>query len=132
MNKPSLALKCEHDLVKMASTKQVICIKESDIDNKNLAKDFIKLLNKSWPMQVSRTALMIMREKKFYNQNKLPSPTDITTLKDILDHEIESFDYESVTYLQHKYLRNLLETKLVTYNRRRPLEIWTRIDHNHE
>lgn len=53
----------------------------------------------------------------------MPSPEDIHIFKKYLDNVIASMDFSVVTWSNYKGICEILQTKITTYNRRRPLEV---------
>ena len=120
---PSVALKLGHDIKRSAHTKEVIGIKQSDEQMKKDATNFLILMEKEWPTRVATTALRVLKERRFNRIPVIPSPDDIQSFKVFLDKEILNMDVNLITQDNFKYIAQLLQAKLTTYNRRRPLEV---------
>ena len=120
---PSVALKLGHDIKRSAHTKEVIGIKQSDEQMKKDATNFLILMEKEWPTRVATTALRVLKERRFNRIPVIPSPDDIKSFKVFLDKEILNMDVNLITQDNFKYIAQLLQAKLTTYNRRRPLEV---------
>jgi len=88
---------------------------------------FRTLVVNSWSFDVSSMALQDLKEKKWKNQKKLPTPDDFTKFKDYVDETLrDTLSRLRTEKKDRKTFKMLLEAtyvKVILLNRRRPGEL---------
>ncbi|OWF34468.1 uncharacterized protein LOC110445058 [Mizuhopecten yessoensis] len=117
---PSNAIKLSYDLKRVGNIKLAKAIKNGDEENRKAAKDFLKLMEIEWTTKLSR---VLLHERKNNKENLLPLPKDIEKLASYIKREMEAFDTADTSYDNYRKAVVLVESNLITYNRRRPGEV---------
>ena len=102
---------------RLTSIKLANAIMQENEAKKRDCKDFMALMNISWSAKLVRGSLL----NKSYNRKKpLPSPDDIKKLSNFLNNELNNFDTGgSVTYEKYVEAVKLVQSKLISFKRRR-------------
>lgn len=117
---PSNAIKLQYDLKRLTSIKLANAIINKDPKKKKEAEEFQQLMTISWSTKLVRVAL----QKKSYNNKKpLPLPEDIKQLASHINSEIREFDTGDTFYENYWLGVILVESKLISFNRRRCGEV---------
>ncbi|XP_033725163.1 uncharacterized protein LOC117315128 [Pecten maximus] len=117
---PSNAIKLSYDLKRLGNIKLAKAIKNGDEANRKAAKDFLKLMEIEWTAKLSR---VLLHERKSNKGINLPLPNDVQKLASYLKRELESFNTSDASYDNYRKGVVLVESNLITYNRRRPGEV---------
>ena len=125
MKTPSVARRLKEDLVHLSETKELFGIIEQNDTTKKEAKEFKKVLSKEWPIRLGRTANSVAEENNFNKEQNLPDPSDMKKLTTYIRTSLAScvLDAKNPTWRSYAEACTLLETRLATYNKRRPGEI---------
>ena len=122
MASPSIVRKLREDLLRMAQIKKTFAIKEHNTVLKIEAEEFMVVLQQEWETKIARSATVEEKKRNFEKEVHLPEPSDIETLSLFLRNKLNNLeDYESLD--DHHHFVKYLQTRLVTYNKRRPGEI---------
>lgn len=124
--KPGLALRLGHNLVKVAQIKRGLAIRQDDNLAEMEAERFLKLKYAEWPDRVSTIALTTLATKNFNEPDMIPLTTDIIKLREYLDTEakIASKNLESnQSYANWRCLADLVLCSLTIFNKRRGGEV---------
>ena len=124
---PSNALKSGHIIKELSCHKESMALMGNPKDEKKAqeACDLIKVLEKNWSAEVSSMATATLAEAKFNITNSLPTPKDIKLLSDYIQaqaHMLSSVNSLKTKEGFHKGVE-IAQTRLLSYNKRRPGEI---------
>ena len=76
-----------------------------------------------WNEHVSSLAGALLEERKFNKRVKLPKPNDVLMLSNHTKIALSKLDLTLVTMDNYRGVVRLTQSRLVTYNKRRPGEI---------
>lgn len=121
---PSMALKLGHNLRKLAAIKTTRAIKSDDEVSRVEAQLFVELMDKEYQEKVSSAALTNLSERKFNTVKTLPTSDDLKKLSDYLTAGIQAALSSTGTMTPQEFKSlQLVMTRLLTFNRRRPMEV---------
>ena len=116
---PSTALKYGYDLLEMADLKESVVIIANDKEMPTEAENFIKLKEKKWRYSITSLAHEVITERNFSTTVKLPKPADTKKLLDYLKSEMSKAKMVA-TKEDFRRAVELVQVRLVTYNKKRP------------
>jgi hypothetical protein len=124
---PSNARKLGQHLKKLAGIKETEAIMSDDNDQQikqQEARDFLILMEKKWPAEISVRASATIAERNFNKKTELPLPSDLKKVSDYLQNEAGKLDSVDLKD-DRNYLRavEIIQARLLTYNKRRPGEL---------
>ena len=120
---PSTAIKLGYDIMRLAAAKLGYCIKQSDETGRQDVTNFLSLMKLEFGTKVTKLARVTLNERQFNKKNELPLPNDIAKLSKYLLEEIKNVDLTKKETNTFRRVVILAETRLLTYNRRRPGEL---------
>ena len=122
---PSTAVKTGFDVMRLASSKVGIAIRQGNKVMKTEAEEFMYLMNKEWSVKVNKLARSTLSERQFNRKKELPHPEDIVTFSSYLVKQLQSLDLDPTTAdsVNFRQTAMLVEARLMLYNRRRPGEL---------
>ena len=80
-------------------------------------------MNTYWGTDVTKLARVILLDRQFNKDHKLPSPRDITKLNEYMNNAVKKLDLETKSKENYKGVADLVAAKVTLYNRRRPGEV---------
>ena len=116
LGSPSNALKLSHFLKRAANIRLAQAIASGNVKQKKDCKDFIRLMEIKYSTKVAR---VLLQERQYGKKNPLPLPRDIKKLSDYIAGAMETFNKEDHSFRNYRRAARRVETKLITYNRRR-------------
>ncbi|KAL3870155.1 hypothetical protein ACJMK2_038238, partial [Sinanodonta woodiana] len=120
--KPGLALRLGHNLMKCAQIKRGNALRNDDESGYKEASRFLELMDAEWADKFSSIALTTLKTNKFNKNDLLPLTSDLVKLKVYLDNQMKTFITEIKTNQTYTIWRQLAETtlaKVVIFNKRR-------------
>ena len=123
--KPGLALRLGHNLVKIGQIKFGMALRTDDTVGEKEAESFSKLLSNEWCDQISTIALATLKANKFNKPEILPVTSDLLKLKKYLSLQILELGARLEATPCYQTWRNLAEvtlTRIVLMNKRRGSE----------
>ncbi|XP_069114279.1 uncharacterized protein [Argopecten irradians] len=125
LKSPSSTLEIGFDIKRMKNLKLGLALKSDDKDQKREAEEFTTLLKMEWSISVSRMAHLKLREDRMNRPHKpLPIPQDLSILGGRVSSELKEMGMNvKKTFENYKRAVMLLETRLLTYNKRRSGEL---------
>ncbi|KAL3837344.1 hypothetical protein ACJMK2_022708, partial [Sinanodonta woodiana] len=120
--KPGLALRLGHNLMKCAQIKRGNALRNDDESGYKEASRFLELMDAEWADKISSIALTTLKTNKFNKNDLLPLTSDLVKLKVYLDNQMKTFITEIKTNQTYTIWRQLAETtlaKVVIFNKRR-------------
>ena len=133
LRSPSNVIHLKYDLIRVAETKRLLAGIELDKDRsakkwknyKEEASEFIDAVKSKWSEKVTRRARKLLAERKLNRVQYLPKPEDIQTLSSYLKEKLSCLDLdtENPSWTSYHEVVELLEARLVSYNRRRSGEV---------
>lgn len=120
---PSTAIKLGYDIMRIASAKLGYCIKNNDEKGRQEVTDFMSLMKMEFGTKVTKLAKVTLNERRFNKSKDLPLPKDVAKLSSYLLDEIKKIDLNQKDAISYRKTLILAQTRLLTYNRRRPGEL---------
>ena len=120
---PSYAIKLGYDLKRLINGKIGLSIIGEDQNSRKHAEDLLKLMEVCWGTRITKTAKIILEEMRFNADKQLPVPEDIQRLNVSLKKTISELDYSETDNINFRHVAEVIEAKLVLYNRRRTGEL---------
>ena len=117
---PSNLLKLSYYLKRVASIKLANALSRGDDKARKESKDFLRLMNIRFTTKVARVTLA---ERQYGQKKPLPLPRDIKKLSEYIAEELRSLDDSDHSYGNYTKAVRVVQTKLITFNRRRCGEV---------
>lgn len=138
LKSPTNLIKLKYDLIRMCEFKSSISSQmydsNGDVQWKKSGKaadNMLLEIKRWWKVRCTKLARRVLLERKLTKKEQLPDPQDIKKLGEFLTNKLRevNLDEESVTYDTYKSYVELLQSRLLTYNKRRTGEIALVIKH---
>jgi hypothetical protein len=135
LKSPTNVIKLNYDLVRMCGFKSSISNQKFDLTGDSVwkkehkqAEGVLLEINRSWKTKCTKLARKNLLDRKLNKKEQLPSPEDIKRLGKHLTLKLKEINVESVTtddvrYEDYKAMVELVQARLLTYNKRRSGEI---------
>ena len=123
LKSPSNAIKLGYDIKRLLNGKIGLAIMASDTSSQEDATKVLKLMEIYWGTKVTKAARVMLEARRFYAEKNLPSPEDIKRLNTHLRESITGLDYQNLDNVNFRRVAELIEAKLIIYNRRRSGEV---------
>lgn len=123
LQNPSNAIKLGFEIKRLVASKKGLAIRARDRLVKEECSDFMDLMTDEWGVRVTKLAQVTLTERMYNNAKELPEPADLKRLSDFIAKELKTVNLEDKTYDTFRRSAQLVEAKLVSYNRRRTGEI---------
>ena len=134
LKSPTNVIKLKYDLVRMSQYKSSMSNERfdstADVEWKKAgkaAKCFLLEINRWWKTRCTKVARKVLLERRLTRKEQLPNPQDIQKLGEFLTSHLKevnvNLDAESVTYETYRHAVELVQARLLTYNKRRTGEI---------
>ena len=109
----------------MASAKEYFSIKAGESGKGAEAKQFMKVLLKDWNIRIGITANDVSEERNFNKKVELPHPKDVNKLTSYVKTKLRQSNLtdQDQNWSTYSSIVTLVQTRLSTYNKRRPGEI---------
>jgi hypothetical protein len=120
---PSNAIKIGYELKRIVGIKIGTAIRERNKDLKEECLDFLELMKSEWGIRVTKLARLTLTLRKCNEKKRLPLPEDIKKLAETTDRCLKELDLTDKTFQTYHKACELVEAKLISYNRRRPGEV---------
>ncbi|XP_060584452.1 uncharacterized protein LOC132740548 isoform X2 [Ruditapes philippinarum] len=120
---PSNAIKLGYDLKRLLNGKIGLAIMDHDEQSQSDAGKVLKLMDIYWGSRVTKAARVLLDERRYYAEKHLPHPEDILKLNCYLQDSISQLDYKKTDKMNFRLVAELIEAKLILYNRRRTGEL---------
>ncbi|XP_021353744.1 uncharacterized protein LOC110450516 [Mizuhopecten yessoensis] len=125
IQKPSNAIKLGYDIKRLLNGKIGLAIKSGDKASRQDAEDLLKAMSVYWGTSVTKMSRVLLEQRHYAKDKKLPEPNDIKTLNIFLNESLKDLDLKSNTSIPDIFRKTaeVTEAKLVVYNRRRTGEL---------
>ncbi|XP_055958464.1 formin-2-like isoform X1 [Patella vulgata] len=123
LEKPSNARKLGFDIKKLINGKIGISIMTNDEPSRKEAEDLLKTMEIFWGTRVAKLSNVILEQRKYEKHKQLPNPDDIEELNKSLECSLKGLDLTTTTLENFTNVVEVVEAKLVIYNRRRVGEL---------
>lgn len=123
--KPALALRLGHNLVKCAQIKLGMCLREDDDQGYREADTFLKLHSAEWTDKIASIALATLKTNKFQKPDILPITEDLVKFREFLLSKMESLIPQLESNNMYNEWRELCEVMMCSvllFNKRRGSE----------
>ena len=123
--KPGLALRMGHSLIKVAEIKFGMCLRNDDDVGSNEAETFSKLHRREWTDLVSSAALASLKANKFNKGDVLPLTDDLIKLKNHLSSKMATLSQnirDCPSYQTWRELAQATMVRMLLLNKRRGAE----------
>ena len=121
--KPSNAIKLGFDIKRMLNIKAALAIMDGDNDSRKDVEDFRIIMNTFWATKITKLARVILLDRQFNKETKLPHPSDLNKLNDFMAKKLRKLDLTMKTGKNFKLVAKVVAAKVTMYNRRRPGEM---------
>ena len=119
---PTTAIKAGQHLVELCDIKKEMATKASnEVDRRN-AKYLKGHIQSRWHTDVTAIAYSNINERRYNKRVKLPLPEDLHTLSRFLE-QLTTNARKPTLYVNFKNIVQIVQARLVLYNKRRPGEI---------
>ncbi|XP_069105224.1 uncharacterized protein [Argopecten irradians] len=123
LKSPSAALKIGFDIGRMANIKLGLALRSSNKEEKQEAEEFSSLIKLEWSTRVSKLAHLKLQDMKVNKPaSPLPIPEDLSVLGGRVVNEMKTMKYEKDIDTYRRAVM-LVQTRLLTYNKRRSGEL---------
>ena len=124
LERPSVAIKIGHNLVKMAMIKRSMAMKDRKPNEEAIveAERFLLVKEGEWYEKVTSMALGNLATRKFNSAQRLPRSEDLKKMSDYLKASIK-VPVASCSFEEYRELQTNVLARLLTFNRRRPGEL---------
>lgn len=134
LKSPTNVIKLKYDLIRMCHYKSSMATQRFDSNEhqkwktaRKAAEGLLLDINRWWKTRCTKIARKVLLERKLTKKEQLPNPRDIQKLGEFLTSQLTevsiSLDAESVTYATYRQYVELVQARLLTYNKRRTGEI---------
>ncbi|XP_038063286.1 uncharacterized protein LOC119733978 [Patiria miniata] len=123
LDAPSNAIKIGYDLKRMCNLKMGIAIRARNAGTREECRDFMDLMQSEWSTRVTKLARVRLAERQYNLKQQLPKPDDLVQMNNFLTKELSNFDLSLSTLDNYRTAVQLVEAKLISYNRRRCGEV---------
>ncbi|KAK6191260.1 hypothetical protein SNE40_002994 [Patella caerulea] len=123
LEKPSNACKLGFDIKKLINGKIGISIMTNDEPSRKEAEDLLKTMEIFGGTRVAKLSNVILEQRKYEKHKQLPNPDDIEELNKSLECSLKGLDLTTTTLENFTNVVEMVEAKLVIYNRRRVGEL---------
>ena len=117
---PSNAIKLGYDIKPVASIALADSLLKRDMEKRRDLKDFLKLMDLKWSSKLARVCLI---NRQYNKRTPLPLPEDMESLAKYLKKELQELDTNDKSMSNYIHAVQLVQARLVTYNRRRDGEL---------
>lgn len=126
LNAPSNAIKLGYDIMRMINIKLGIALRRSyDRDIIDKCYDLLTLFRNEWNDKVKRRASSVLIDRSLtkFGTSGLPSPDDVKKLTDHITTVLKNLKLDTENADSFSRASNLLQARLLLYNKRRSGEI---------